>query len=177
LLGMPRWRGSSVPRWKRRSAGVVKKNADHSFAVKSARARECGIKDGHLFSPGEKLNNANTGPEAGVHSIGKKMRNLKLIFRVFLFHFGNWSCKQQRAKTLPLMARILICGQPGKTQRTPIRLPLRKLRVAQGRLRNTEVEMIGDGFILSKQASRWTTPLCLSRLFQRGSLGVAALSR
>jgi hypothetical protein len=54
-------RGSSLLRWKQRPAGVVKKNAEHSSAVKSAMARECGMNDGHLFSPG-KLKNTNAGP-------------------------------------------------------------------------------------------------------------------
>lgn len=45
------------------------------------------MNDGHLFSP-EKRQEQYLGPEAGDHSIGKNMRNLKLNLSNFLFHFG-----------------------------------------------------------------------------------------
>jgi hypothetical protein len=50
-----------------------------------------------------------------------------------------------------VIADIAVIGKPFNHKRTPIRLPFRKLRVAQARLRNTKTEkevVVSDGLAL-----------------------------
>jgi hypothetical protein len=48
----------------------------------------CGIYDGHLFLQ-RKVQEYKLVPQQGDHSIGKNMRNLKLIFRHFCSILGS----------------------------------------------------------------------------------------
>jgi hypothetical protein len=41
-----------------------------------------------IFFSSERSETQFGGPAAGNHRIGKNMKNLKLFFRAFLFHFG-----------------------------------------------------------------------------------------